>query len=228
MKRPSECVSLDLPPVGSSLTEELRNFWGMPTLEDARDKRVQTIPGGGIGIWDEGLLKQDALIALQGLLWKPEERVLDLGVGIGRTTKQLALLGLRVYAVDVSPAMLDYAQSYCAGVDGIDLVLSDGYGCGSVPSNSCDYVLSYYVLQHMPSWDMIYKNFQDLHRVAKNGSFLRLQSSVSSSGSGVIGFDGIKQSPLDYFLLGNYFGWNLVGYFWISSDFYVITWQVDK
>src|SRR5215468_9532238 len=48
---------------------------------------------------------------------RPGDRVLDIGCGPGRFTIELARLGARVVAADVSPVQLELHQSYVGAAD---------------------------------------------------------------------------------------------------------------
>lgn len=98
--------------------------------------------------------RERTLIARLGL--GPGASVIDLGCGTASFALEAARAGIRVFAVDVSRAMLTYAQSK-AEADGLDgLSFHRGgfltYRHGAAP---VDAVVSRYALHHLPDfWKM--------------------------------------------------------------------------
>ena len=76
---------------------------------------------------------------------------LDFGCGVGRVAIPLARRFDRVYAVDISPAMLDEARknAAAAGVDNIEFVQASEHGANY--PRDVQFIHSYIVLQHIPA-----------------------------------------------------------------------------
>jgi ubiquinone/menaquinone biosynthesis C-methylase UbiE len=95
------------------------------------------------------------------------ESCLEIGCGAGRLTKQLALHFDHVYAVDVSPEMIDRAQKAIergsvefSVIDGLHLPQGDG---------SVKAVFSAHVLQHLDNTDVGFMYFRKFYRVLGAG-----------------------------------------------------------
>ena len=178
-----------------SFTEALREFWTVATLEEAKHARV-TVPPLPES-WTDAHQSRvvDSLFARVPLA--PGSRVLDYGCGVGRVARQLARRGCRVVAVDVAERMLAHCREYCAGLDGIEYVLSDGYGVRGVPDACVDGACSFYVFQHMPCLDMARSALADLYRVLRPGAWCLLQTVDTRSAEPVtrVGFHGARQTP---------------------------------
>lgn len=98
---------------------------------------------------------------------------IDVGCGVGRITKYLALTFNRVYAVDISEDMIRYARTRIKAknvqfsiVDGIHLPLAD---C------SVNSLFSSYVLQQVDSIDIGLSCFREFFRVLDFGGTMMVQ-----------------------------------------------------
>ena len=183
------------PMIKNPLTKELREFWDCDTLEEARDTRI-TVPAQP-EVWNDELqyrVNEHLVRGLEGHVF------LDFGCGAGRITRQLLRMGKEVHAVDVSEKMLEFCHQHCEGLIGLSTYLSDGY-CFNVADNIIDCVVSCYVWQHMPTWEMIESNLREIDRVCKPGAYVRLQSRTNETEVNGVNFVGIRQYPIDYIQL---------------------------
>ncbi|MFC8871101.1 class I SAM-dependent methyltransferase [Streptomyces sp. NPDC057148] len=103
----------------------------------------------------------------------PEGEVADLGCGPGRVTAHLASLGLRVFGLDLSAAMLEIARREHPGLrfeEGsmLELDLPDGALAGAV---------SWYSSIHTP-WDRLPDLFGEVRRVLVPGGHFLLAFQV--------------------------------------------------
>jgi ubiquinone/menaquinone biosynthesis C-methylase UbiE len=98
------------------------------------------------------------------------ESCLEVGCGAGRITRQLALFFDRVYAVDVSTAMIAYARERI-GAGNVEYSVVDGF---SLPQKdrSVKAVFSTHVLQHLDSVDIGLSYFREFFRVLDSGGTL--------------------------------------------------------
>jgi ubiquinone/menaquinone biosynthesis C-methylase UbiE len=97
---------------------------------------------------------------------------LELGCGVGRITKFLGEDFEKVYGVDISGEMVRKAKERITQDkflflenNGKDIPLED---------NSVDFVLAWAVFQHMPSDEVIRRNFQEVNRVLKPGGYFKV------------------------------------------------------
>ena len=100
-------------------------------------------------------------------------RVADLGCGSGRVTAHLRDLGLPVFGIDLSPAMVELARRAHPGLrfevgSILDLDLPDGSVGGA---------LAYYSIIHMPP-ERLPEAFAEFHRVLAPGGHLMLAFQV--------------------------------------------------
>lgn len=109
---------------------------------------------------------------------------LDLGCGIGRLSFALANRFDRVIGVDVSEAMVRQGRALAAELDvsNVDFVRSNGRDVSTVPDASCDFALSYVVLQHMPAPAVVLGAIAELGRVLRTGGRAAFQVPVYHRG----------------------------------------------
>jgi SAM-dependent methyltransferase len=101
------------------------------------------------------------------------EAMLELGCGAGRMTHSFARRFKHVYAVDISPQMLQQAREIHSTRSNILWLLSNGADLACVNSNSFDFVFSYLVLQHLPVEALTRHYLEEMLRVLRpGGAFL--------------------------------------------------------
>jgi cyclopropane fatty-acyl-phospholipid synthase-like methyltransferase len=169
----------------TNITQEFRDFWHQPSLQDAMHKRVLTnCSTDGIKDpleqkknWNEDTTYNQIYEDIKLLNLNNNDTILDFGCGVGRISKQLLKMNFNVMAVDVSPSMLEYAKEYIGinNIDNISFVLTDGFGCGDVAFLSCDAAISYITFQHMTSLEMVESNMKDINRILKIGGKIIIQ-----------------------------------------------------
>jgi cyclopropane fatty-acyl-phospholipid synthase-like methyltransferase len=177
----------------ADVTQSLRAFWSVDTLQAAMHERVTVPPQPAM--WNDDAQAAALRDLLAGIDLPPGSQVLDYGCGVGRVSRAMALAGARVWAVDVSPSMLEYTRRYCAEVPGITTVLSDGLGCAQLPDASVDGAVSCYCFQHMPTLGMVAAVVADIHRVLLPGGWFQLHSVDHGCEAPVadVGFCGVRQ-----------------------------------
>lgn len=85
------------------------------------------------------------------------QTVIELGTGTGNFAIQSALVGAKVYAVDVSQAMLTYAQQKAntAGIDSIEFHHA-GFLTYEHQGNLADFIVTKFALHHLSDfWKMV-------------------------------------------------------------------------
>lgn len=92
---------------------------------------------------------------------------LEIGCGVGRFSRALASRLSSVVAVDVSDEMVHLARKLHPSdqYPNLRFCATDGKSISSVQAGSIDFVFSYEVFQHMPSFEVILNNFHDIRRV---------------------------------------------------------------
>src|ERR1700683_3035367 len=95
---------------------------------------------------------------------RPADIVVEIGCGVGRLTRAIALEVGHVEAFDISEEMLRIAKagSVCNAI----FRLADGFNLASLEDNSADLVFAYCVFQHLPSLSALRAYLLDMVRVA--------------------------------------------------------------
>jgi SAM-dependent methyltransferase len=95
----------------------------------------------------------------------------EIGCGAGRLTMHLANDFAKVFAIDVSEGMLEYARKRI-NLQNVEFQLSDGVRIDQ-PSNSVDAVFSAHVFQHLDSIEQGATYFAEIARcLATNGTLM--------------------------------------------------------
>jgi 2-polyprenyl-3-methyl-5-hydroxy-6-metoxy-1,4-benzoquinol methylase len=125
------------------------------------------------------LAAEDAAI-LELLAVPSPSRVLEIGTGSGHFARAAARAGHRVTAIDVSPAMLQYAQARAKaeGLSGMEFHHA-GFLTFSAQPATYDAVVSVAVLHHLPDiWKAV--ALQNIRRLLKPGGLFALGDVVFS------------------------------------------------
>jgi putative AdoMet-dependent methyltransferase len=123
---------------------------------------------------------EDAAI-LETLALPKGSRVLEIGTGTGHFARAAARAGHRVTAVDISPAMLQYADSRARAEGLTDIEFRKaGFLTLAAPPATFDAAVSVAVLHHLPDlWKAV--ALHNLHGVLKPGGQFLLGDVVFSS-----------------------------------------------
>jgi 2-polyprenyl-3-methyl-5-hydroxy-6-metoxy-1,4-benzoquinol methylase len=94
---------------------------------------------------------------------------LEIGCGVGRFSRALSKRFNNVVAVDVSEEMIRKARELHPMEEYTNLKFqaNDGKSLSFLSLESIDFIFSYEVFQHMPSYEVILKNFQNIQKVLK-------------------------------------------------------------
>jgi ubiquinone/menaquinone biosynthesis C-methylase UbiE len=103
-----------------------------------------------------------------GPLIRSSDTVLDLGCGIGRVTRYVAPLCREVWAVDISPRMLELARSRLAGLANVRFALSNEASLPEPPTASVDFAYSLLTLQHVER-EHAFALMREVRRVLRPG-----------------------------------------------------------
>ena len=94
-------------------------------------------------------------------------RVLELGCGTGYFTRQLALTGATILAIDISPDLLVTAKEQCRAAN-VHFEIQNAYAL-SYPEASFDAVVGSSVLHHLPISEAV----RQIYRVLRAGGTIR-------------------------------------------------------
>ncbi len=136
--------------------------------------------------WETGREAADSLLKLANVENTQELNMLEIGCGLGRMTHRFAERFDKVYALDVSPRMLDKAKSYWGNLQNVEWVLGSGEDFHQIPCESIDFVFSYWVLQHIPESETVLNYIREAARVLKPEAVAFLQFRVLPPNNGVV------------------------------------------
>jgi SAM-dependent methyltransferase len=104
-------------------------------------------------------------------------RGLEIGCGPGRVMRPMARHFAELHGVDVSDEMITLAREKLRHVSNTFPRTTDGATLSGYADESMDFVYSYAVFQHIPSREVVFEYFREIHRVLRTGGFARLQLS---------------------------------------------------
>jgi len=107
----------------------------------------------------------------------PRERriALDFGCGVGRLTRPLASHFESVIGVDISEPMIAQARQWHDSCRGCSFLLNTGGDLLSFENDSVDLIYTRYVLQHLPSGDLVQSYLREFIRILRPGGLLVFQ-----------------------------------------------------
>lgn len=154
------------------MSAEARRFWDARASEDAAHFVDDRLSHGSrdyealFATSEEAVATYERLleIDLHGL-----DTVVDIGCGIGRTTRALAARAQKVVAIDVSPRMLQAAEEANADLGNVTWMLGDGVSLKGVADHSADACFSHVVFQHIPDPRVTLGYVREIGRVLRPG-----------------------------------------------------------
>ena len=131
---------------------------------------------------------------LSRLAVKPGQSLIDFGCGTGVFAIEAAKRGLKVFAVDVSSAMLAYAQSKAieSGVDSI-IFIEGGFLTYQHESGPVDYVTTSFCFHHLPDyWKAI--ALKNIYNILKEKGRLFIQDVVIEEANSIENINAFIES----------------------------------
>ncbi|MEW6441346.1 MAG: sulfotransferase [bacterium] len=170
-------VRREVPAVGAKMKEDWNRRAGENALHYIKSDRKQ---------WDEAAFFEtgkgdvqrlilDDLDFLCGARAPRELRLLEIGCGVGRMSRHLADAFGEVCGVDVSGEMIDRARRLHAERANLKFYETDGSSLEPFSDGYFDIVFSFIVFQHVPSKDVLMRNFREIRRVVKPGGAVKIQ-----------------------------------------------------
>jgi SAM-dependent methyltransferase len=98
----------------------------------------------------------------------------EIGPGLGRICVALAERFEHVIGIDISAEMISRAEQLVHDPN-IRFVLGDGRGLAGIDDASADFVVSFTVLQHIPSFEVIETYLREAGRVLRPGGVFAFQ-----------------------------------------------------
>lgn len=155
-------------------------FWDARAREDPFyfvDNRLRYGAPDVERFWREGAADFDRLLAAVDASLRPEDRVLEIGCGVGRLTRAIAARVAAVQALDVSEEMLRRARELNPHLRNVDWIRGNGRDLSPIGDASVDVCLSHVVFQHIPDVDVILGYVREIGRVLRPGGWAAFQVS---------------------------------------------------
>lgn len=115
--------------------------------------------------------KKESIIFIKEFQVSPQDEVLELACGIGRTCRWIAPKVKQYTGVDFIPQMIERAKNYNSSFPNAKFVVNDGRTLNIFTDNSFDVVYCEIAFQHMPK-DVQQSYVDEVYRVLKKeGTF---------------------------------------------------------
>ncbi len=98
---------------------------------------------------------------------KPNDDILEIGVGMGRFTFSLLEKGLKITGIDLSEDMLERFRKFAGKNPNLTLIKGDVEKLSNFTNKKFDAIIGFFILHHLENLD---KSFESIHRrLKKNG-----------------------------------------------------------
>lgn len=128
--------------------------------------------------WDIGRTHARNLLQKVPLRRSEQLSMVEIGCGVGRMTHYFAEHFARVTAMDISGEMVSRAQRYWRHLDNVRFIEGSGADLMPVADAEVDFVLSFYVLNHVTDPETVLGYVHETGRVLKNGGHALLHMRV--------------------------------------------------
>ena len=158
----------------------MRDFWDARARENALyyvDNRVDYRDPDLARFWDGGRRSLDVILERTGVRVEPDDRVLEIGCGVGRVTRWLAERAASVLAIDVSEVMIERARELNPQLANVTWLLGDGRSLAPVADADADAVFSDVVFQHIPDPSVQLGYVREIGRVLRPSGWAAFQIS---------------------------------------------------
>ncbi len=153
-------------------SKQMKRFWDARAHEDAFyfiDNRLDYADPDAARFWEGGKSDLETVLGKLGVELRPVDRVVEIGCGVGRITRELAARTQHVDAVDVSERMLELGGQYNEHVQNVEWILGDGETLRGVDDESADLCFSHVVFQHIPDPEVTLRYVREMGRVLAPG-----------------------------------------------------------
>ncbi len=127
--------------------------------------------------WDSGRDVVDHFLDELGVSLRPTDTVVDIGCGVGRTTRALSERTARVYGVDVSGRMLALAREWNPQLANVEWLQGDGVTLSGIATDDVDVCFSHVVFQHIPDPAITLGYVREIGRVLRPDGWAAFQVS---------------------------------------------------
>jgi SAM-dependent methyltransferase len=164
--------------------QHMQRFWDERAREDAFffvDDRLQYGNPDVERFFLEGEKTLDAILGELGIALKGDEKVVEIGCGLGRITRAIAGRARHVWALDVSSEMLERARNLNAELEDVEWLHGDGRSLRPVPDSCASACFSHVVFQHVPDPAITLGYVREMGRVLRPGGWSAFQISNDPS-----------------------------------------------
>ncbi len=158
----------------------MRRYWDDRAREDAFffvDNELAYGDPDTERFWARGAQALDLLLEGVGVALTAEDRVVEIGCGIGRMTRAIASRATFVEALDVSERMLELAEEHNPELANVSWLLGDGESLSGVADASADVCVSFVVFQHLPHPSLALGYVGEIGRVLADRGWAAIQVS---------------------------------------------------
>lgn len=160
--------------------DRMEQYWNERAQEDpfhyVDNREVLGAPNQE-SFWAAGEQVIDQLFEDLDISLRGDEKVLELGCGIGRLTRAIAHRVASVDALDVSEVMLSHAREYNPELQNVQWIHCDGATLAPLADASFDAFISFVVFQHLPDPNLTYGYIREIGRVLRPGGWAAFQVS---------------------------------------------------
>lgn len=167
-------------PVSTADSARMREFWDSRARENAMwfiHSQLDYNATDAEEFWRSGEDNLERTLGPFGITWRGDERVLEIGCGMGRITKAIAARAGSVVGVDISPEMIERGRAALADVPNVTLQVGSGTDLAEFDSNSVDACYSFIVFQHIPDAAITCGYVREIGRVLEPGGWTVFQVS---------------------------------------------------
>jgi SAM-dependent methyltransferase len=165
--------------IDPKITSQMQQDWNSRAVEDANfyvafGRRNQ----------DTAEFFDTAAEVVRGLTWELQRipcknprarRALEIGCGPGRLLRPMSQYFGEIHGIDVSDEMIRRAEANLGDVPHAHPHHTSGADLAPFADESFDFVYSYAVFQHIPSYEVVMNYLHEAKRVLKPGGLLRVQ-----------------------------------------------------
>jgi SAM-dependent methyltransferase len=160
--------------------EKMERFWNARAREDAFffvDNDLRYGSPDEARFWARGKEAVDVILETLGAEVSGGDRVVEIGCGVGRLTRELAARAAHVDALDVSSEMLELARRYNPGLGNVRWLQGDGESLAGIADAQADVCFSHVVFQHIPDPAITLDYVREMGRVLADGGWAAFQIS---------------------------------------------------
>src|SRR4051812_3476202 len=165
--------------IDPQITSQMQQDWNSRAVEDANFY----VAFGRRNQETEEFFETGAEV-IRGLTWELKRvpcsnprarRALEIGCGPGRLMRPMSRYFGEIHGIDVSDEMIRRAEANLRDVPHAHPHHTSGADLAPFADESFDFVYSYAVFQHIPSFDVVMNYLREAKRVLKPGGLLRVQ-----------------------------------------------------